>query len=96
MFGARVVRCETYELSTNSAVLTVTNPRDLPDAFDLIVPCIRVVTKCRVVWRDLRRAGVLFHAQAPATSAPTGPTLVPDITSHGEMGTATPRQHAEA
>jgi hypothetical protein len=96
MFCARVVSCDTYELSKNIAVITVTYPRDLPDAFDLIVPCVRVVTKCRVVWRDARRIGVFFHAQAPAGSTPTGATLVPDLPPPSETRTATPREHAEA
>jgi hypothetical protein len=48
MFGARVVRCETYELSMDSAVLAVANPPDLPNAFNLVVPCVGMVLNCRV------------------------------------------------
>lgn len=96
MFGARVVRCETYELSTDSAVLAVANPPDLPNAFNLVVPCVGMVLNCRVVWRELRRVGVSFHDEASAGVTSNDPTLAPDIPSPSEAGTMSRRQLAKA
>ncbi len=96
MFGARVVRCETHELSTDNAVLAVANPHDLPDAFNLIIPCVGMVTHCRVVWRELRRVGVFFHDEASADVTSNDPTLAPDIPSPSETRATSPRQLAGA
>ena len=84
MFGARVVRCETHELSMDCAVLAVADPQDLPDTFNLIVSCAGMVMHCRVVWRELRRVGVSFHDEASAPATSNDPTLVPDIPSQSE------------
>lgn len=95
MFGAQVVRCETHELSTDSAVLVVVNPHDLPDAFNLIIPCVGIVMHCRVGWRELRRVGVFFHDEASAGVMSNDPTLTPDILSPSESRAMPLRQLAE-
>ncbi len=96
MFGARVVRCETHELSMDCAVLAVANPQDLPDTFNLIVSCAGMVMHCRVVWRELRRVGVSFHDEASAPATSNDPTLAPDIPSQSETRATSPRQLAGA
>jgi hypothetical protein len=96
MFGARVVRCETHELSTDSAILAVANPHDLPDTFNLVISCVGVVTHCRVIWRESRRVGVFFHDEASARATSNDPTLAPDIPSPSETSATSPRQLAKA
>lgn len=76
-------------------MLAVVNPDDLPDAFNLIIPCVGIMMHCRVVSRELRRVGVFFHDEASAGVMSNDPTLTPDILSPSETLAMPPRQLAE-
>jgi hypothetical protein len=61
-FGDMSISCTVRNMSEEGAALDVGAQIGIPDCFTLIAASQkRKVFSCKVVWRDKRRIGVVFH-----------------------------------
>jgi hypothetical protein len=58
-FGG-TINCLICDISISGAALEVTNPRDIPDHFNLVFKADGTHTPCHLIWREEERIGVAF------------------------------------
>jgi hypothetical protein len=59
-FADSTINCLICDISISGAALEITNPRDIPDRFDLVFKADGTHIPCRVIRRDQERIGVTF------------------------------------
>jgi hypothetical protein len=59
-FADRTINCLICDISISGAALEITNPRDIPDRFDLVFKADGTHIPCRVIRRNQERIGVTF------------------------------------
>jgi len=59
-FAGGVVNCLVRDMTISGAALDVTNPRDIPERFNLVFKADGTHIPCHVVWRQEERIGVAF------------------------------------
>ena len=59
-FGGESIPCTVRNLSASGAGIEITSPRWFPDRFVLALPSEGWRKRCRVVWREQKRLGVVF------------------------------------
>jgi len=60
VFASSGVACRVRNVSETGAALDVATARDIPPEFKLIIEVDAFIRRCKVVWRDLSRVGVMF------------------------------------
>ena len=55
-----VIACTVHDLSTGGACLQISDPRQLPETFELSFDSFRSARRCHVRWRAQDRIGVAF------------------------------------
>jgi hypothetical protein len=58
--GRAPIECALDNISWGGACLLVSNPADVPDAFDLIIELNGARESCCVIWRGQKKIGVAF------------------------------------
>jgi hypothetical protein len=59
-FAGRAINCLVRDMSMSGAALDVTNPRDIPERFNLVFKADGTHIPCHVIWRREERIGVAF------------------------------------
>jgi hypothetical protein len=59
-FAGSTINCLICDISISGAALEVTNPRDIPDLFNLVFKADGTHIPCHVIWREEERIGVAF------------------------------------
>lgn len=59
-YGGYKIPCTIRDLSTTGAALEVSDQKEIPATFTLIVPEDRLKLPCHVVWRRDHRIGIEF------------------------------------
>jgi len=59
-YGGYKIPCTIRDLSTTGAALEVSDQKEIPATFTLIVPEDRLKLPCHVVWRRNCRIGIAF------------------------------------
>jgi hypothetical protein len=60
-FAGTAITCIVSNISKTGAALDVIEPAGIPDTFILKIEFETAERGCRVVWRKLRRLGVVFE-----------------------------------
>jgi hypothetical protein len=59
-FAGSTINCLIRNMTISGAALDVTNPRDVPERFNLVFKTDGTHIPCHVVWRQEERIGVAF------------------------------------
>jgi hypothetical protein len=59
-FAGGAINCLVSNMTISGAALDVTNPRDIPERFNLVFKADGTQIPCHVVWRQEERIGVAF------------------------------------
>jgi hypothetical protein len=66
---AFIRNCKLHDISHGGACLQVSDPQDIPDAFDLVLDAVATKKACRIVWRTRNKIGVAFGADSRSVAA---------------------------
>jgi hypothetical protein len=59
-FAGSTINCLIRNMTISGAALDVTNPREIPERFNLVVKADGTQIPCHVIWRQDERIGVAF------------------------------------
>jgi hypothetical protein len=59
-FASSTIDCLIFDISISGAALEITNPRDVPNRFNLVFKADGTHIPCHVIWREGERIGVAF------------------------------------
>ena len=59
-FAGSTINCLIGNISISGAAIEVTNPRDIPERFNLVFKADDAHIPCHVVWRQEEQIGVAF------------------------------------
>jgi hypothetical protein len=59
-FAGRGIPCTVRNLSSNGAALDVPTTISLPSSFTLMIGTSQLIRRCRSIWRNDTRVGVVF------------------------------------
>ena len=59
-FAGGAINCLVRDMTIAGAALDVTDPRDIPERFNLVFKADGTHIPCHVVWRQEERIGVAF------------------------------------
>jgi hypothetical protein len=59
-FAAGFINCLISDMSVSGAAIEISNPRDIPERFNLVFKADNAHIPCHVVWREDERIGVAF------------------------------------
>ena len=59
-FAGSTLNCLIRDISISGAALDVTDPRDIPERFNLVFKADGAHIPCHVIWRQQERIGVAF------------------------------------
>ena len=59
-FAGSTINCLICNMTISGAALDVTNPRDIPECFNLVFKADGTQIPCHVIWRQEERIGVAF------------------------------------
>ena len=59
-FAGGAINCLVSNMTISGAALDVTNPRDIPERFNLVFKADGTQIPCHVIWRQEERIGVAF------------------------------------
>ena len=59
-FAGSTINCLIRNMTISGAALDVTNPRDIPERFNLVFKADGTQIPCHVIWRQEERIGVAF------------------------------------
>jgi hypothetical protein len=59
-FAGSTINCLIRNMTISGAALDVTNPRDIPERFNLVFKSDGTQIPCHVIWRQEERIGVAF------------------------------------
>jgi hypothetical protein len=60
-FADSTVNCLICDMSISGAAIEVTNPKDIPERFNIVFKGDDIPLRCYVVWRNGDRIGVAFE-----------------------------------